>query len=78
MIFLIFTILIPIFTVWEFDGRIPIGYAIFLLAVAAGIPSLGNQLATFTYLLLLVGISCLLIQSFRDKIKSTTVKIYKF
>jgi hypothetical protein len=69
MIFLIFIILIPIFTVWEFDGRIPIGYAIFLLAVAAGIPSLGKPLATFTYWLLLVGLSCLLIQSFRDNNK---------
>ena len=67
IIFLIFVCLIPIYAVWKFDGRIPIGYALLLLGIAAGIQSLGYPLALFSYWLLLVGISCLLIDLVRNK-----------
>jgi hypothetical protein len=67
IVFLIFLCLIPIYAVWKFDGGIPIGYALLLLAIAAGKQSLGYPLASFSYWLLLVGVCCLLIDFVRNK-----------
>ena len=68
--FLIFAILIPVFTFNKYDGRILIGYAILLLMFASILiftkeESYTEQLAIFSFWLLVVGICCLLIESFR-------------
>ena len=69
IIFLIFVSLVPIFAIWKFDGRIPIAYAILLLALAAGIQSFGYPLALFSYWLLLAGISCLVIDLLKNNLE---------
>lgn len=68
--FFIFVILIPIFAIFRYDGRIPIGCAILLLiftAISEFIKGQGlaDQLTIFAYWLLIVGTSCLLIELFR-------------
>jgi hypothetical protein len=68
--FAIFMIIVPIFAVFRYDGRIPIGYAIVLLISVAILTFLKEQntadkLAIFSYWLLIVGTSCLLIELFR-------------
>jgi hypothetical protein len=70
--FLVFLMLIPVFAIFRFDGRIPLGYAIFLLIIAGILTfikqgDLVDQLVIFSYWLLTVGISILLIDWFRGK-----------
>lgn len=70
--FVVFVVLVPIFVVFKFDGKIPLGYAV-LLIIAAGILTFIKQedfvdeLIIFSYWLLVVGISSLLIDWFREK-----------
>jgi len=76
LIFLSYIILVPIFAILKFDGRIPIGYAILLLIVAAiilatGNEDLANQLAIYTYWLLVVGVICLTIEYIREERRKT-------
>jgi len=72
-IFLSFLILIPIFVFFQFDGRIPIGYALLMLALSALTlafnknESIANQFAIYAYWLLVVGITCLLIEYLREQ-----------
>jgi len=70
--FLIFVMLIPIFTIYKFDGRILIGYAISLLILVAVLMirkevNYSEQIATFSYWLLIDGICCIFIESLRKK-----------
>jgi hypothetical protein len=70
--FLVFLMLIPVFAIFRFDGRIPLGYAIFLLIIAGILTfikqgDLVDRLVIFSYWLLTVGISILLIDWFRGK-----------
>jgi hypothetical protein len=64
--------LIPVFAIFRFDGRIPLGYAVLLL-IFMGIltfmkqESFIDQLAVCSYWLLMVGISSLLIDWFRGR-----------
>jgi hypothetical protein len=71
--FAVFMILIPIFAIFKYDGRIPIGYAIALLIFTALLifikkQNVADQLAIFSYWLLVVGTSCLLIELFRKNL----------
>jgi len=71
-VFLSYIVLIPIFAILRFDGRIPIGYAILLLIIAAIILALGNeelanQIAIYVYWLLVVGVVCLTIEYIREE-----------
>jgi hypothetical protein len=68
--FLAFVMLIPIFTINNFDGRIPLGYGILLLIVVALLTfinqaSLADQLAILSYWLLIAGISCIAIENYK-------------
>jgi phage FluMu protein Com len=71
--FLSFLILIPIFVFFQFDGRIPIGYALLMLALSALTlafnknESIANQFAIYAYWLLVVGTTCLLIEYLREQ-----------
>lgn len=71
--FLSFIALVPIFALFKFDGRIPVGYAILMLilaAIALGIynnENLANQLSIYAYWMLVVGVLCLLIEYIREK-----------
>ncbi|MCK5030514.1 MAG: hypothetical protein KAR64_03520 [Thermoplasmatales archaeon] len=71
--FLSFLILIPIFVFFRFDVRIPIGYALLMLALSAltlafyKSESFANQLAIYAYWLLVVGTTCLLIEYLREQ-----------
>jgi hypothetical protein len=74
--FLIVAVLSPIFIYYKYDGRIIIGYAVFLLAVTGVLTFLNEedyaeQLAVVGYWLLVVGTSCLLIELYRIKPKSS-------
>jgi hypothetical protein len=67
---LIFVILIPIFVTVRFDGRIPLGYAILLLFIVVVLRFMkysANPLVTISYWLLIVGTSCLVVESLREK-----------
>jgi hypothetical protein len=69
---IIFLALIPIFAVFRFDGRIPLGYAVSLLIIMAIMTfskegSLADIFAIYVYWLLLVGTSCLLIELFKKR-----------
>jgi hypothetical protein len=71
--FAVFMILIPIFAIFKYDGRIPIAYAIALLIFTALLTfikkqNVADQLAIFSYWLLVVGTSCLLIELFRKNL----------
>ncbi len=74
--FLSFIVLIPIFTFFKFDGRIPIGYALLMLALSATVLAfykneiLANQLSIYAYWLLVVGVVCLTIEYIREQRKS--------
>ena len=62
--------LIPIFAIYKFNASIAIGYGVLLLIIAAVSTSVKNetfagQMAVSSYLLLIVGITCLLIELFR-------------
>ncbi|MEM5829574.1 MAG: hypothetical protein QW040_02650 [Candidatus Aenigmatarchaeota archaeon] len=73
--FLSFIALIPIFTFFKFDGRIPVAYALLILFLAAIVLAfyknevLANQLAIYTYWLLVVGVACLIIEYLREERK---------
>jgi hypothetical protein len=72
-VILLFLALIPIFTFYRFDGRIPIGYAIVLFISAAVFVrlnemDLANQILMFDYWLLIVGCCCLSIEFLRKKL----------
>jgi len=63
-------VIIPIFAIYRFDGRIPVGIAILALVLAAVLlflnqESLAQELAIRCYFLLIAGISCLIIELFR-------------
>lgn len=81
LIFISYIILIPIFAILKFDGRIPIGYAILLLIIAAvilatGDEDLANQLAIYTYWLLVVGVICLTIEYIREERRKNNISKY--
>ncbi len=68
--FIVFVLLIPIFAILRYDGRIPIGYAVLLLIFIAGAEFtkqqvVADQVTIFAYWLLVVGTICLLIEYFR-------------
>ena len=73
--FIAFMILIPIFAVLKFDGRIPVAYAIFMLILAAAVlgfyndENLANIFAIYAYWLLVVGVICLMIEYVREQRK---------
>jgi hypothetical protein len=77
-ILLIFALLIVVFSIYKFDPRIPIGYAI-LLFVIQGVLTAHNEdfsvkmLAVLSYWLLVVGIVCMIIDLFRKKRPVQTV-----
>jgi len=63
-------VIIPIFTIYRFDGRIPVGIAILALVLAAVLlslnqESLAQELSIRCYFLLIAGISCFIIELFR-------------
>ena len=63
-------VIIPIFTIYRFDGRIPIGISLFALISAAILlalnqVNLANETAVRCYFLLIAGISCFIIELFR-------------
>ena len=67
---LIFVILIPNFVTLRFDGRIPLVYAILLLFIVGVLTFMkysANPLVIISYWLLIVGISCLVIELIREK-----------
>ena len=69
-IFFMFVVLIPIFTIYRFDGRILVAYGISLLILVAVLTVLNeenfaDQLVIFIYWLLVTGTSCLAIEFFR-------------
>jgi hypothetical protein len=71
-ILLIFALLIVVFSVYRFDPRIPIGYAILLFVIQAVITAQNEDvpvklLAVLSYWLLVVGIVCMIIELFRNK-----------
>ena len=72
-IFISFIVLIPIFAYFKFDNRIPVGYAILLLVLAAIVlafhknENLANQLAVYAYWLLVVGIIGMIIECIKEK-----------
>jgi hypothetical protein len=80
-IFLSFFILIPIFVFFQFDGRIPIGYSMLMLALSALAltfykdESFANLFAIYAYWLLVVGTTCLLIEYLREQRKSNRRKL---
>jgi len=69
-IFFMFVVLIPIFTIYRFDGRILVAYGISLLILVAVLTvmnegNFADQLVIFSYWLLVGGTSCLAIDFFR-------------
>ena len=75
-----FIVLILIFAFFQFDARILIGYALLMLgltAIALGFinnENFANQLAIYAYWLLVVGVTCLLIEYLREQRKLKTRK----
>jgi hypothetical protein len=71
--FLSFIALIPIFAYFKWDGRIPVGYALLMLILAAIVlaffknEALANQLAIYTYWLLVAGVVTLTIEYIREE-----------
>jgi len=81
--FLGLMVLIPIFTLYRFDGRIPIGFALLTLVFAAIVLSLNqsnlaHELALRCYFLLIVGISCLIIEFIRKMRSSKNISKNEF
>lgn len=73
---IIFLVLIPIFAVFRFDGRVPLGYAVSLLIIMAiltfsKVGSLADIFAIYVYWLLLVGTLCLLIEMFKKRFNNS-------
>ncbi len=71
-IFLTFIALIPLFACLKLDSRIPAGYAILMLTLAAIILAfrnnevVANQLAIYAYWLLVVSVTLMLIEYVRE------------
>ena len=64
--------LIPIFAVYKFSPSVPIGFGILFLIISAGFTSVKNetlaaQMAISSYLLLIVGVTCLFIELIRKE-----------
>ena len=74
LILISYIVLIPIFSILKFDGRIPIGYAILLLST--GNENLANQVAIYAYWLLVVGVACLTIEYIREERKKKDTSKY--
>jgi hypothetical protein len=75
---LIFALLIVVFSIYKFDPRIPIGYAILLFVVQGVLTALDEDvsvrfLAVLSYWLLVVGIVCMIIELSRKKRPVQTV-----
>ncbi|MHA1595163.1 MAG: hypothetical protein ACTSXX_10535, partial [Candidatus Baldrarchaeia archaeon] len=75
--FISFIVLIPIFVIFKFDGRIPIVYALLVLTIAVIAltlynETLANLLAIYAYWLLVVGIICLLVEFIKEKSENIT------
>lgn len=69
--FLIYAGLIVVFSIFRFDSRIPVMFAILLLIIAGVFISQqqsdsASRLAVQSYLLLFVGISCVVIEFFKS------------
>jgi hypothetical protein len=69
---LIFALVIVAFSIFKFDPRIPIGYAILLFVIQAALTTHNDEvsvklLAVLSYWLLVVGIVCMIIDLFRKK-----------
>jgi len=72
---LTFSALIFVFSIYKFDSRIPIGFAIIILVICAFLTSqkaddLVKKLAELSYWFLIAGIACILIDFYRNKTKS--------
>ena len=77
--FLIFVALILAFSIYRFDSRVPIIFAIVMLLIAAMLiyqqkDDSANRLAVQSYLLLVAGIICALVELYR-KIKRNQITI---
>jgi len=64
--------LIPIFAVYKFSPSVPIGFGILFLIISAGFTSVKNEtlaahMAVSSYLLLIVGVTCLFIELIRKE-----------
>ena len=75
---LIFALLIVVFSIYRFDSRIPVGYAILLFVIQAVLTAQNEDvsvklLALLSYWLLVVGIVCMIIDLFRRKRPVQTV-----
>jgi len=71
-ILLIFALLIVVFSIYRFDPRIPIGYALLLFVIQAVLTAQNEDisvklLAVLSYWLLVVGIVCMIINLFKRK-----------
>ena len=73
--FIAFIVLVPIFAIFKFDGRIPVAYAILMLVFAAVVlgiyndETLANIFAIYAYWLLVDGVVCLFIEYVREERK---------
>ena len=79
--FLLFAALTIVFSIYRFDSRIPIIFAIVLLLIAAMLiyqqkDDSANHLAVQSYLLLVVGIVCALVEFYR-KTKNNQITKFK-
>lgn len=71
-ILLIFALVIVVFSIYRFDPRIPIGYALLLFVIQAILTAQNEEvpvklLAVLSFWLLAVGIVCMIIELFRKK-----------
>ena len=68
---IIFVVLIIVFSVYRFDSRILIAYAILLLVIAGALTFLkseySNQIAVISYWLISAGVICLIINLYRGR-----------
>jgi hypothetical protein len=69
---LIFALITIVFSIFKFDPRIPIGYAILLFVIQAVLTTRNDEasvklLAVLSYWLLVVGIVCMIIDLIRKK-----------
>jgi hypothetical protein len=76
--FLIFAVLILAFSICRFDSRIPIIFAILLLLITGVLISQqkddsANRLAVQSYMLLVAGIVCALIELYRKTLSNRVV-----
>lgn len=70
-----FAALVPVFVFFRLDGRVPVGFAALMLLLAGAALgflnnlNVANQLAVYAYLLLVVGVVCLVIEQIRNRKK---------